>query len=109
MNNNWQANRAWNKIEGKKVIIAIGPLSHLAHLTTGHRLLQISGGVGSGHLAPMYLYGVFGKSAKEILVEINKLQHFLDNTNVRQTGEKKIHKTFILYLPVRENSTPPQL
>ena len=57
----------------------------------------------------MYLYGVFGKSAKIILVEIIKFQNFLDNTNAHQTDEKKIHKTLILLLAVRENSTPPQL
>ena len=54
MNNNWRVNRAWNKIEDKKVIAAIGALSQLPHLTTGHQLLQILG-VGSGHSAPMYL------------------------------------------------------
>ena len=55
MNNNWRANRAWNKIEDKKVIIDIGSLSHLHHLTMGHQLLQILGwgGVGSGHSAPI--------------------------------------------------------
>ena len=109
MNNNWRANRAWHKIEDKKVIIN----SHRSPVptTTSHQLLQILGwgGVGSGHSAPMYLYGVFGKSAKKILLEIIKLLHFLVNTNARQTGEKKIHKTLVLSLAVRENSTPPQL
>ena len=56
----------------------------------------------------MYLYGVFRKSAKKILVEIIELQHFRENTNARQTGEKKMHNTLILLLAVRENSTPPQ-
>ena len=109
--NNWRANRAWNKIEEKKVIIAIGPLFHLPHLTTGHQLLQISGwgGVRTFASATMYLYGVFGKSAKKTLVEIIEPQHFLDNTNARQTGEKKIHKNLSHLLAVRENSTPSQL
>ena len=111
MHNNWRANRAWNRIEENKVIIAIGPLSHLPNLTTGPQLLQISGwgGVRTFASPTMYLYGVFGKSAKKILVEIIELQHFLDNTNARQTGEKKNSQNLILLLAVGENSTPSQL
>ena len=65
MHNNWQANRAWNKFEDKKVIIAKGPLSNPTHLTTGHHLLQISGGGGvPDHLGPPCIYA-WGSSASQ--------------------------------------------
>ena len=55
MHNNWQASRAWNKFEDKKVIIAKGALSNPTHLTTGQHLLQISGGGVPDHWSPLYL------------------------------------------------------
>ena len=57
----------------------------------------------------MYLYGVFWKSAKKIFAEIIELQHFLDNTNARQTGEKKNTHNLNPLLAFHENLTPPQL
>ena len=76
MHYNWRANRAWNKFEDKKVIIAKEPVPHNTPHLGAPPLTNIEGGGRvRDHRSPIYLcMGVVSKSAQKILVEIIQLQ-----------------------------------
>ena len=55
MHNNWLANRAWNKVEDKKVIIAKEPVPHNTPHHGTPPLTNLGGGEGPDHRCPIYL------------------------------------------------------
>ena len=88
MHNNWRENRAWNKFEDKKVIIAKEPVPH----NTPHHGTALTnlGGEGPDHRSPIYLcMGAVSKSTQKILVEIIELQpSSITQMNVKRAKRK---------------------
>ena len=92
MHNNRRANRASNKFEDKKVIIAKDPVQHNTPHHGTQPLTNLGGG-GSGPSVPhVSMHGVVSKSAQKILVEIIELQPSLITQMHVKRAKKKYTK-----------------
>ena len=92
LHNNWRANPAWNKFEDKKVIIAKEPVPHNTPNHGTPPLTNLGGGSGPS-IPHISMHGGRQQVSTENPRRDNRAATFLDNTNARQTGETKIHKT----------------